>query len=763
MNNRSEILIVSSYPPRECGIATYSQDLVKAIKEKFSSSFSIKVCALENSNVKRDYPKEVKYIFNTKNSSDYIDIANKINNCEEIKLVFIQHEFGLFNGEYGEEILSFLYSLEKPVVINFHTVLPNGNEKIKQLVKNIASVSENLIVMTQNSAKILERDYQVPLEKITVIQHGTHLVPFADKNSIKANHNYQDKYILSTFGLLNSGKGIEVAIDAMPAIVEKFPNALYLILGKTHPEIVAKEGEKYREFLEERVSTLGLKNHVVFVNRYLSLKEILEYLQMSDIYLFTSKDPNQSVSGTFSYAMGCGCPVISTPIPHAKEMLVGDTGIIIDFNNSEQLSEAAINLLSNPEELHRMSLNALHKIRSTSWENSAISHSELFRKVIGNDLHLKFDMHDISLEHIKRLTTNAGIIQFSKINTPDLDSGYTLDDNARALIAVSKYYKQEKDASALLLIDTYLNFIKFCQQPDGSFFNYVDIKGNFHETQNNINLEDSVGRAVWALGEFISLGKHFHNHFTIRAENIFEKALTYIQKIESPRAIAFAIKGLYNYNKIKKNESINELIAAFANKLIDKYNLVSDYDWKWFEDSMTYANSVLPEALLYAYLSTGKRTYKLVAKHTFDFLLQTIFMDRKIKVISNKGWHKKGHTAGKYGEQPIDVAYTILSLDLFYEIFKEEEYLLKSETAFSWFNGNNHLFQIIYNPETGGCHDGLEEHNVNLNQGAESTICYLMARLAMEKYSTVSVDELSIENLLYLPLDADLVKLKIAG
>jgi hypothetical protein len=488
----------------------------------------------------------------------------------------------------------------------------------------------------------------------------------------------------------------------------------------------------------------------------LSLSELLEILQITDIYFFTSKDPNQAVSGTLSYAMGCSCAVISTPIPHAKEMLKNDAGIIVDFQNPAQLSQSAINLLSDPELRRRISLNALHKMHSTSWQNSAVAHAKLLTKNMANDFLLNYKISEISLNHIKRLTTKSGIIQFADICQPDIKSGYTLDDNARALIAVLKFHEIKGNASSLSLIDIYFNFIEFTQQEDGKFLNYVDENGNYNSKNQDVNLEDSTGRAIWALGEFIAHRKTYDPQNSIRAELMINKSLIHIKDMKSPRAIAFAIKGLHYYNLIKRSSEITGIITSLADNLISKYRGMSNEKWKWFEDYLTYANSVLPESLLYAYLSTGNQLFKDTAKSSFDFLLSLIFIDKKIKVVSNNGWHKRGEESKVFGEQPIDVTYTILSLDLFYKEFGEEEYKHRLDTAFSWFNGNNHLHQIIYNPVTGGCQDGLEEHNVNLNQGAESTACYLLARMVMEKHK--NMQELKVDELIFEPVNSEYKK-----
>lgn len=743
-----EILFVSSYPNRECGIATYCQDLIKAIKDKFGRSFAIKVCALENKEAEYVYSDEVKYKLQTSDLADHKRLAEDINADKNIKLVFFQHEFGLFSGDYGDYFLQLLKLIQKPVITTFHTVLPSPDENRKKLVQSIAELTGKIIVMTQAASVILQKEYAISPEKISVIYHGTHLVNSLDV--VYAN-NLENRFVLSTFGLLNSGKSIETAINALPTIIEKFPNVLYLIIGKTHPGIIKQEGEKYRDFLESRVAELGLQHNVKFINKYLSLEELLGYLQHTTIYLFTSKDPFQAVSGTFSYALACGCPVISTPIPHAVEMLQDGTGTIIDFQNSKQLSDATIKLLSDPDLLHQMKLNGLHKIVPTAWENSAIAHIELFNNQIGEDsITLQYNWPALSLSHIKNLTTDFGMIQFSQIDKPDLDSGYTIDDNARALIAVCKHYKLTTDTEDLKLIEIYLNYIVFCQQEDGNFLNYVDIEEKFFEKNKDENLEDANGRAIWALGEFMSFKDILPSELIEKAKITLEKALPYIRTVHSPRAISFSIKGLYYLNLNFPNPEIIALITRMADDLVSKFRGVTDKQWKWFEEYLTYANSVLPEAMLYAHLATKSKLYKDIAVETFDFLLSEIFDESEIKVISNQGWHIKGETPNNYGEQPIDVAYTIMALALFYETFNNKEHLKKMIYGFDWFLGKNHLHQIMYNPRTGGCYDGLEELHVNLNQGAESTVSYLLSRLTIEKYrekyNEIYLNEQMIQN-----------------
>jgi glycosyltransferase involved in cell wall biosynthesis len=733
-NMLPEVLLITSYPPRECGIATYSQDLKRALTNQFGSSFSLKICALESDNERHNYTDDVRCVLDVDKAESFSRLSEKINNNPVIRLVIIQHEFGFFSRR-KEEFLSFMSALTKPIIIVFHTILPHPDDALKRNVQTISGFAESVIVMTVSSAEILIRDYAVQRKKITIIPHGTHLIQHLDQQLLKSKYQLQGKKVLSTFGLLSPGKSIETTLNALPGIISIDKDIVFLIIGKTHPSVVKQEGEKYRRMLATKVDELKLQEHVRFINHFLPLSDLLEYLQLTDIYLFTSRDPNQAVSGTFSYAISCGCPVISTPIPHAHEVLKGDAGVIFDFENSEQLGKAIIRLLQDETLRRKIGSNGLHRMASTAWENASIAHAILFEKIGGAELSVKYNVPPIRLDYLKKMTTYFGILQFSVLNSPSLDSGYTLDDNARALIAMCRHFELTGDRSDIKYIKIYFYFIKYCQQTDGCFLNYVDEKEQFTEQNNSINLEDSTGRAIWGLGYLLSLRSLLPAELISEAELVMQEALPNVEKIHSSRAMGFIIKGLYYRNLKDRREQDILLVRKMANRLVQMYRHEQTNEWRWFESYLTYANSIMPEALLLAGLLTDEATYKDIARTTVDFLLANIFTQNRIKVISNKGWLYKDQFPGVAvtgGEQPIDVAYTILALKQFDKVFNNGIYSDKIRKAFNWFLGNNHLHQIIYNPCTGGCYDGLEETHVNLNQGAESTISYLLARLEME-------------------------------
>jgi len=716
-----EILFISSYPPRVCGIATYTEDLIRVLKRKFGSSFVIRIHPLP-----ADSPL------------DLASVAERIHRSAAIRLVVIQHEFGLYHAN-EPEFIDFLESLNKPILIVFHTVLAYPTLERLEHVQTLSRLAAGLIVMTRSSANILHHVYGVDEDRITVIPHGTHLVAPIDIPQAKRDHGFEGRIILSTFGLLGSGKSIETTLDALPAIIAKHPDVLFLAIGKTHPSVVKLEGEAYREMLEAKVVTLGLQDHVRFINEFLPLSDLLSYLQMTDIYLFTSKDPHQSVSGTFAYALSCGCPIVSTPIPHAKEVLSEQTGITFDFGDSAQLAGAVNRLLADPTQAFHFGQNGLHAMAPTAWENSAIAHARLFRRHC-DDIHLTYSLPKPNLAHIEHLTTGFGMIQFSKISDPDLATGYTLDDNARALIAMSMHFASTRDHLDLSYIRIYLEFIRHCQQPGGGFLNYVDAAHRFTSQNDDVNLDDSNGRAIWALGIVVSLKSVLPEEIVRLADDMMDAYLINMTDIHSTRAMAFMIKGLYYRNSADPRRKNEVFIAKLANRLVQMYRHEAEESWKWFERYLTYGNSVIPEALLLAWKVIRNPVYLSISRSSFDYLMEKTFDGDSMRLISNIGWLRNGdntHELPAGGEQPIEVAYAVCALTTFHEVFPDAGYDQLKKNAFGWFLGNNRLNQIIYNPRTGGCYDGLEDGYVNLNQGAESTVSYLIARMEMEPASAM--------------------------
>lgn len=730
------ILFLSSYPPRESSIASFTSDLITAMKQRINSHIDFKIAALVDGKTTYEYGNEVMYQIDVTQREQFKRVAEEINQNKHISAIMIEHEFGLYQEEY---LLNFMQVVRKPVGITFHTILPYPGKKIKTTVLNLTEYAEHVIVMTEESRNILIKDYSIPNRKIQVIPHGTHLGIWYNFDEIKKKKKLANNLILSTFGMLTPDKSIETALEALPAIVNEFPSVIYFIIGETHPNEKRQKGEEYRKFLESKVHAMNLESHVRFIDHYLPLEELLDHLMATDVYLFTSKDPLQAVSGTLSYAMGCGCPIVSTPIPYAKEMLSKDTGILVDFENPEQLSTAVITLLKSESLRNRMSIKALQKTRVSDWHNVALKTLQLFQKSVPN-LKVYYSYPELTLQYVKKLTSSIGIVHYAHIDTPDYSSGYVLEDNALALITTTKHYIMKHDPSDKKYIDIYLNAMHLCQRPNGVFVNKLNTKGVAFIRNETEGIADSNAMAIWALGYFISQGDKLPKRNVDQAIRMMKNVLPHIYLFTSSRAMSYLIKGLYFYNLVEQSENNLKAISFLSDKLLEFYNQVADKKWEWFESYLTYANATLPEAMLYSWKATGNVIYRIVAHSTFDFLLKQLFKSDQLHVLPNSFWFKKLDGQHKFvkQQQPVDVSYLTSTLDLFYcethnNLYKD--YLM---IAFSWFFGNNESNLVLYNDKTGGCYDGIVKHNVNLNQNTESTLYYLMSRLTVEKYLSKS-------------------------
>ncbi|MFH1890082.1 MAG: glycosyltransferase [Candidatus Kuenenbacteria bacterium] len=741
---KSWIVCVSTFPPRQCGIASFTADLTDAIDQMFGPLIESKIVALNLNEISHfHYSNKVIAKINQPCKDDYVKAAEKLNQIKEVKLINIQHEFGIYGGKYGSHILLFLEKIQKPVVTTFHTMLPNPNKKMRAVVQSIIKYSQGIIVMTHNGKKILESDYKAKPEKIQIIPHGIHQTSYRTSAQAKSLFGFSDKLILSTFGFLSPCKGIEYVIEALPPVVKKFPNLLFLVAGVTHPVVLEQKGENYRHFLIKKIYKLCLINNVLFYNTYFDLNKLLKFLAAADVYLSTSLNPNQTVSGTLSYALGSGLPIISTAFAQAKEDITAEVGILIDFKNPRAFTEAIIKLLSNGQLRLQMGKNAYFRTRYMTWSNVALACLKFFSQVTsGINLGQK-KFPPIKLTHLANLTDDFGIIQFAKLTEPDISSGYTIDDNARALIVAALHFKKFETVFSLKLVSIYLNFIYQAAKPDGYFNNYVNSNQTLN-AQRNIQegSEDPSARALYALAR-ISTIKKIPKHFRKRAYSLFEQSLQKNVVFSWPRAIAFYIKALSCL--LLKWEEPKTLAALkyHCEQLMALYEKNRSSDWEWFEHYLTYSNAILPEALALGYKITNKKKYLETAEKTLNFLIGHTFSrcngandgnKHNIYIpIGQSGWFYKGGIRQYFDQQPEDVTATIQSLNTMFQITNKKYYKELAHQAFNWFLGDNLLGQVVYDRTTGGCYDGVGEKFINLNQGAESTISYLLARFSFEE------------------------------
>ncbi len=719
------VLYMGTFPPRECGIATFTKDLTTAMDSNFSNIMQSKIVAM-NSDVTSiyNYPDNVVLQINDCDIQEYIDAAKKINKLDEVKLINIQHEFGIFGGEYGSYLVAFLEIVNKPVIITFHSVLPKPNERLKKVVQALAERADCIIVMAEIGVKILREEYGVKTD-IEVIPHGIPIIPLVSNIKEKKKIGYKDKILLFSFGMINPGKGYEYAIDALPNIVKRFPNVLYLIVGETHPIIRKNQGENYRNFIEKKVKELKLEKNVKFYNKYVTLEEITQYLKAADVYICSNLNPDQVTSGTLAYAVGAGRVAISTPFLHAKELVTPSRGILVNFKDSKSFEDALMKVLSYPQLKKNMEKDAYENTRHMTWDNVALAYNDIFKKrtnLFGGYL---MKLPGIKMDHLLRLTDDFGLIQFAKYTEPHKSFGYTLDDNSRAMIACCKHYNIFKDEPSLRLIRIYLDFIKYVTGRDGKFYNFVsyDRKVNLERWS-----EDAHGRAMWSLGFLIDT-EGMLKELKQEAEEILKKGSKVIGKIESPRSVAFIIAGLYHYNKGNPSSRNVKQIKILADYLVSLYKGCASKEWRWFEEYLTYSNSKLSEALFYAYLATKDRRYLSVAKSSLDFLSSINFENGIFTPIGENGWYMKKGQKAYFDQQPVNTSSMVQTLLLASKVTKKKDYLKNAITAFQWFLGKNSLKQVVYDESSGGCHDGVGRFSINLNQGAESTVCYLMARL----------------------------------
>ncbi|MBU4331744.1 glycosyltransferase, partial [Patescibacteria group bacterium] len=670
-----------------------------------------------------------QFQINETDLEDYINTAKEIDRDDSIKLVNIEHEFGIFGGISGDYLIAFLETIKKPVVVTFHSVIPKPEERLKRVVRAIFDRCSAVIVMAETAIKVFVEDYGLSPEKFYVIPHGVPTIPPYQSEGMKNKLGLSGRIVLSTFGLINSGKGIEYVIKALPKIKSKYPNILYLVIGETHPRIRKEEGEKYRNKLLALLKKFDLADNVKFYNKYLTLREIIDYLKATDIYIYPALDPNQITSGTLAYALSAGKAVIGTPSLYAKEVLTEGRGFLVNFKDVSGIIKTVDLILSDSKLKNQIETNAYAYSRKMTWPNVAISHLEVFKKIIkissGVGLY-KFP--EIKISHLLNSTDEVGIIQHAKHSVNDRRSGYTTDDNARALIAATMYQKRFRDPESLKLVNTYLSFLYHAQRKDGRFHNFMDYNRKFLDS---IGSEDCFGRALWATG-YVSSSSIYEN-VRMTAKFIFDNAVKNIYRLKSPRAFAFSILGLYYYSQKFSSQDILRRTRKMADRLVSLYKEQSAKDWKWFEKEITYSNGRLPEALFLAYELTKNKKYLEAARESLDFLTNLVILGGRLVLIGHNGWYNYKGKRAYFDQQPVDAASMVQTFLTVHRITKKEEYYDKAVISFNWFLGQNSIDQPLYDEITGGCFDGLLPNCVNLNQGAESTICYLLARMSFDR------------------------------
>ncbi|MFD0941787.1 glycosyltransferase family 4 protein [Pedobacter boryungensis] len=738
-----KIAYISTYPPRECGLATFNQNLIKAICSNFDDKNLLEtsvVIAMNNADDKNEYqyPEEVKFVIRQQVQEDYTEAAAFINSSD-VDACIVQHEFGIYGGEDGLFVLPFLNQIEKPIISILHTVLNSPTFLQKAIIKEVAKKSAKVIVMGSKAVGFLTDIYQVPEQKIQLVMHGVPDLEAPIVNPIKDLPQLKDKKVLLTFGLISRNKGLETVVKALPAIVKQNPNAVYVILGNTHPGVVKNSGEEYREYLKTLAEELNVSQHLVFMNKFVEEEELINYLSAADVYITPYFNEAQITSGTLSYAVGAGAAVVSTPYWHAQELLDKNRGRLFNFKDHDGLANIVNQLLVDPEMLSTLKKNAYTFGLSTRWPKigktyislieKAVKHPDYSDKILSQIIDPGL-MPEFNIDYVKRLTDDTGIFQHAKFGIPNRKEGYCVDDNSRAIIMALMAYKEKNNVEALDLLPIYLSFTHDMQLEDGNFRNFMSFNRQYLDEEGT---DDSFGRTIWALGYLIHSAPN--RSYIEFGRELFFKAVPHFKKLTHLRGICNTITGLsYYLQSHPYDEMILNELKSLTDKLVSAYQTTRGDDWHWFEDKMTYDNAIFPLALFHSAEITGNEEVKEIANESLQYLEKLTFNLNLFNPVGNDGWYNRDNRVMPlYDQQAIEIMAMVLMYHQAFIVTKDTSYMKKMFTSYLWFLGENSLRIPLYDAETKGCADGLHRGGVNRNQGAESTLAYLISHLTVVK------------------------------
>ncbi|MGA2584950.1 MAG: glycosyltransferase family 4 protein [Tepidisphaeraceae bacterium] len=732
--------VVGSYVPRQCGIATFSKDLRDAVAAEIGPR-QASVIAIDDIADGYAYPDEVRFQIPQHKQSEYISAADLLN-VNQIDCVLLQHEFGIYGGKDGSQILEFTRTLRMPIITTLHTILLKPSSSQRAVLKELAGLSDRVVVMSHLAEKMLHEVYGVPKEKIAYIPHGIPDVSFVDPNSLKERFGMEGRRVLLSFGLLSPGKGLEVAIRAMPQIVAKHPDVMYIILGATHPHVLKNDGNAYRNTLERLVDRLGLDNHVVFHNRFVTPDELQAYIGVTEIYITPYPNQQQITSGTLAYAVGAGKAVVSTPYWHAEEMLADGRGRLFPFGDVNELARHVNELLDDETEQLSIRRRAYQYGRPMVWKEVARSYLSLAataikdrsrraRPILGARAEATevAAIPDVNLAHLKRLTDDTGILQHAIYAIPNRHHGYCTDDNCRALVCCLRHYELTHEDSALALADKYLSFIHHAFNPEQKRFrNFLSYDRRWLE---DIGSEDVHGRTVWALGSAVMLAPN--DAILSLSIRMLHEAFERLESFTSPRAWAFSLVGLHAYlTRFSGDTPARRIRQTLANRLMRQFKDNASLDWPWCEDTLTYDNAKLPHALILTAKESGHPEMLQHGLKSLEWLVNLQIMESgRVSLIGNRGWLSRDGKRARFDQQPVEAMAMTEACAEAYRVTKEEVWFDRARTFLDWFTGNNDTGASLYDYQTGGCRDGLQADGPNLNQGAESTLAWLIALLTM--------------------------------
>jgi glycosyltransferase involved in cell wall biosynthesis len=752
----SRIAIIGNYLPRHCGIATFTTDLCDAVSTEFGTErlFALPV---NDPDSEYSYPERVRFELTEEELASYGRAAEFLN-FTNVDLVCVQHEYGIFGGPAGSHILELLQKLRMPIVTTLHTVLREPNPDQHRVMVELAELSDRLVVMSEHSSQFLQDIFQVPAAKIDVIPHGVPNLAFVDPNFYKDRFGVGGQSVLLTFGLLSRNKGVESVIQAMPRILAQNSNVTYIVAGATHPHIRRREGDKYRESLQLLAKDLGVEKNVIFHNRFVSPEEMMEFIGSADIYITPYKNEAQVVSGTLAYALGAGKAVISTPYWHALELLDQRRGVLVPFQDADAIAEQTIWLLENEAERHAMRKRAYLYSRNMVWKSVAQDYMRSFQRARAERLwnprlmspnlvgaNRPQGLPPVKVDHLSRMTDDTGIFQHAVFAVPNQHEGYTTDDNARALIATVMVEKlgADGDIKAKALASRYLAFLWLAfNSANGRFRNFLSYERQWQESEGS---EDSHGRALWALGTAIN--QSVDESLRGLAGRLFELAVPAAMTFTSPRAWAFSLFGIQEYlDRFAGDRAAQRQRDSLADRLLNIYRVTRTKDWRWFEDSLAYSNARLPQALLLAGTRTSNQEWVSAGVESLEWLAaqQRCSMNGHFVPIGSQGFYRKAGEKARFDQQPIEACATVSACLEAYRSTGHDHYRTQAWSAFNWFLGDNDLKVALYDAATGGCRDGLHPDRANENQGAESTLSFLMALLEMRQFEAIQSPETAL-------------------
>jgi glycosyltransferase involved in cell wall biosynthesis len=744
----NRLAILGNHLPRHCGIATFTTHLVDALATEAPEIDSF-VLAMNDAGRRHPYPPRVRFEIAEGDLSSYRRAADFLN-VNQVDVLSVQHEYGIFGGKAGAHLLALLRELRMPIVTTLHTVLSAPNPGQRAVLEELARLSDRLIVMSESGADLLMRVHGIPRERIDLIPHGIPHVP-ADGAS-KDRLGVDGKTVILTFGLLSRDKGIEYVIDALPAILAVHPETVYIVLGATHPHVVENEGEAYRLMLEARAEQLGVAASMIFHNRFVSQDELTEFLSAADVYITPYLQPEQITSGTLAYAVGAGKAVISTPYTYARELLADGRGVLVPWRDSPAIAQEVTAVMGDDTRRRDMCARAAAYGVGMSWSAVGRRYLDSFSRARSEHSGRRrtafrartlaarpAGLPEITLKHVQAMTDDTGMLQHAIFSIPRYDDGYCLDDNARALLLMALIEEAggcNEPAVTSALSARYLAFVSHAfDRSTGRFRNFLSYARHWLEPCGS---EDSHGRALWALGAVV--GRMGDPGRQSLAGDLFHAAIPAVTTFTSPRAWAYVLLGIDEYLRVFQGDSVAEARREeIANRLLGLFQRTSRPDWPWFEDSVTYCNGRLSQALIVSGERMHRSDMTETGMRSLDWLVSVQSSpDRQFAAIGSSGFYQRGGTPAAFDQQPVEACAMVSACLDAYRVHYDRRWLTHARWAFNWFLGENHLQHWLFDLSTGGCRDGLHADRPNQNQGAEATLSFL---IALQEVRTVSALE----------------------